>query len=110
MNECVKTGLKFHCLTDDSFRTGDLFYYPDIGLFQIRGVPDRVISKNTEEHKWLDIKVLNCIFSQRANECWLDSNLGISLIDPSPDFIKHIREWYPELKDHIVGVENGKAA
>jgi hypothetical protein len=106
MNECVKTGLRFQCIDDGTYRVGDLFYHELSGQFQIRGIPDRLITNDEVERKWLDVKVLNCAFLRRKDDVWLDSNLDITLIDPSPEFAAHIREWYPELIDRILGVKD----
>jgi hypothetical protein len=106
MNECVRTGLVFHLLQDDTYRTGDLFYYREADMFQIRGIP-----KGFEQPQPCDVTVMNCYICKRENSIYSDTNLGITLIAPSANFIKHIRDWYPELVNRIPGVkENGKAA
>jgi hypothetical protein len=95
MNACVKTGLMFRTAEDNVIRTGDLFYIA--GLWQIRGIPKAGFEMM--EDRFIDVTVVNCVFAQRANSTYMDSNLGINLIAPSKGFLEHVAEWYPYLMD-----------
>lgn len=94
MNTCVKTGFIFLNLDEGKIRTGDLFYIGD--MFQIRGVPhgEYPIGSGVE----LDAAVSNCVLANRADSpLYMDSNVNIFLVNPSPAFVAHIKKWYPEL-------------
>jgi hypothetical protein len=104
MNQCVKTGFVFRVIETGEVRNGDLFYIAD--LFQIRGVNPADASDYP-----LDAYVSNIVLSQRSGSTYKDSNLGISIINPSVEFQDHIRKWYPNLVGVIPGVEkNGETA
>ena len=101
MNDCVKTGFRFMELETGIVRTGDLFYFS--GYFQIRGIP-KDTNPITAPY---DAVVVGIILAQRANSEYMDSNIGVTIIAPKPEFVDHIHEWYPDLKLVIVKEENG---
>jgi len=96
MNECIKTGFKFLELETGLVRTGDLFYFS--GFFQIRGIPKGTYPIT----KPYDAVVANVILAQRADSEYQDSNIGVSIIAPSQEFVEHVHKWYPDLKEVIV--------
>lgn len=99
MNPCIKTGAYIVDKVTDLGYYGDLFFLG--GMFQLRGVPyNSWVKVQLEDTKRVHAFSENeIIMSKRAESSYADSNLGLELTNPSPEFMEHIRRWYPELID-----------
>lgn len=93
MNPCVKTGVIFRDDASGRVHTGDLFYG-----WQIRGIP----LHNGDPAPRLarvDIVIAGAEYYKLAGRRYAATEAGLRIKAYSPEFERHLREWYPELCD-----------
>jgi len=105
VNSCVRTGFTFLDLGSGLRRTGDLFFIS--GMFQIRGVNENPL----QGPGYVDAIAANCILCHRERGEFMDSNIGVTIMDPSLKFLTFIKAWYPQLEPYFSkGPDDGEAA